>query len=293
MAEARSPATQDGPWAPPREEKAERGGIQSIERAFAILEEVARHREGISLADLSKRLGLHSSTAFHLVQTMVRLGYVRQMVESRRYRIGRPFFALASACLDEIELASLATPVLRALSEGSGETAHFAIRSGTDIVVIAKTPGGGAFQLTDRVGVVRPAYCTALGKILLAALEPAAFAHYLTTAILSAHSPKTIIDPEFLRDEIARVRDNGIAFDDGEFNAELRCLAAPVRDFTGTVIGAIGISGPHWRLSLPLIERLGQAVKAAASDLSAAIGAPPLAAGDYAEADTASARTAR
>jgi DNA-binding IclR family transcriptional regulator len=170
--------------APPAEEKADRGGIQSIERAFAILEEIARHRAGVSLAESSRRLGLHSSTAFHLVQTMVGLGYVRQMPDSRRYRIGRPVFALANACLDDIELTTLATPVLEALSASTGETAHFGVRSGGgEVVVVAKTPGAGAFQLTDRVGVVRPAHATALGKALLAALPPARFERYLAHAI--------------------------------------------------------------------------------------------------------------
>jgi len=75
------------------EEKA-RGGVQSIGRAFAILEEVARNRDGIGLADLSKRVGLHNSTTFHLVRTMVSLGYIRQIKDSKRYRIGRPLFAL-------------------------------------------------------------------------------------------------------------------------------------------------------------------------------------------------------
>ena len=78
--------------------------MQSIGRAFAIIEEIARNRDGIGLADLSKRVGLHNSTTFHLVKTMVSLGYVRQMKDSKRYRIGRPLFALAASALDEIEM---------------------------------------------------------------------------------------------------------------------------------------------------------------------------------------------
>jgi DNA-binding IclR family transcriptional regulator len=87
----------------------QRGGIQSLARAFAILEEIARHREGIGLADLSKRVGLHNSTAFHLAKTLVALGYVRQD-KDKRYRVGRPLFALAASCRDEIEMVNVATP---------------------------------------------------------------------------------------------------------------------------------------------------------------------------------------
>src|SRR5689334_15627105 len=100
----------------PGEAARERGGIQSLERAFAILEEVARSRDGITLAELSKRTGLHNSTAFHLVKTLAALGYVEQIRDSKRYRIGRHLFTLAAGALDEIALVRLATPVLEALT---------------------------------------------------------------------------------------------------------------------------------------------------------------------------------
>ena len=147
------------------------GGVQSIERAFSILEEIARSREGISLANLSTRVGLHNSTTFHLVKTMVSLGYVRQL-KDKRYRVGRPLFVLAANALDDVEMVSLATPILEDLSRETGEASHFAVRMGDAVVVIARTGGAGAFQLTGHMGVVRPAHCTALGKIILAALRP-------------------------------------------------------------------------------------------------------------------------
>src|SRR5215469_13595040 len=163
----------------PPPEAARGGGIQSLERAFGILEEVARNREGINLSELSKRVGLHNSTTFHLVKTMVMLGYIEQSPDSKRYRVGRRLFTLAASALDEIELVNLATPVLESLTRSTGECSHFAIRSGDDIVVLAKTAGAGMFQMVDRAGVVRPAHCTALGKVLLAALTPAQIESYL------------------------------------------------------------------------------------------------------------------
>ena len=121
-------------------------GLQSIGRAFAILEEVARNRDGIALADLSKRVGLHNSTAFHLVKTMVSLGYIRQIKESKRYRIGRPLFALAASALDEMEMVSMATPVLDDLSRETGESSHFAARMSDAVVVMARTPDRARFS---------------------------------------------------------------------------------------------------------------------------------------------------
>lgn len=254
-------------------EDRQRSGVQSLGRAFSILEEVARHREGIGLAELSKLVGLHNSTTFHLAKTMVSLGYMRQERDSKRYRVGRPLFALAASALDEIEMVNLATPILEDLSRETGESGHFAVRMGDSVVVIARTSGPGAFQLTDRVGVVRPAHCTALGKIILASLRPDQLKRFLERVELKPSTPKSITEPTVLLREIAEVRRSAIAIDDGEFNAEVRCIAVPVYNFTGDVIGALGISGPIWRMSDPVLKSRAKLVQAAAQRLSAEFGA--------------------
>ena len=251
----------------------QRVGVQSLGRAFGILEQVAHHREGIGLAELSKLVGLHNSTTFHLAKTMVSLGYLRQEKDSKRYRIGRPLFALAASALDEIEMVNVATPILEELSRETGESAHFAVRMGDAVVVIARTSGPGAFQLTDRVGVVRPAHCTALGKIILASLRPDQLTRFLERIDMKPSTKKSITDTAVLVREITEIKRTGIAFDDGEFNPEVRCVAVPVTDFTGQVIGALGISGPIWRLSNQALHNSAQIVQATANRLSAEFGA--------------------
>ncbi|MEZ5844705.1 MAG: IclR family transcriptional regulator [Hyphomicrobiaceae bacterium] len=250
----------------------ERTGVQSIERAFAILEEVARRRDGVRLAELARSLGLHTSTTFHLVKTMVKLGYLRQVSEDKTYRIGTLLFRLAGSALDDVEMSGLAAPVLERLSAATGETSHFAIRSGDDVIVLARTVGSGAFQLADRVGAVRPAHATALGKILLSGLEEDQLLAYLERRPPTALTPRTITDTQLLVHEIRVVGSKGIAYDDGEFNTEARCVAVPVRDFTGRIIGAIGISGAVWRLSLQALNEKTMHVQAAAGQLSVAFG---------------------
>jgi DNA-binding IclR family transcriptional regulator len=262
---------------PPREvddeaEGRQRVGVQSLGRAFAILEAVARHRDGIGLADLTRSVGLHNSTTFHLAKTMVALGYLRQAKDSKRYRIGRPLFALAASALDEIEMVDLATPVLEELSRETGESSHFAVRMGDAVVVIARTGGPGAFQLADRVGVVRPAHCTALGKIILASLSDDQLKRFLDRVELTPSTAKSITDASALRREVAEVRRSGVAHDEGEFNIEVRCIAVRVEDFTGQVAGALGISGPIWRQAGRGQQAKVKALQAAASRLSAAFG---------------------
>jgi DNA-binding IclR family transcriptional regulator len=247
--------------------------VQSLGRAFGILEQVAQHRDGIGLAELSRLVGLHNSTTFHLAKTMVSLGYLRQEKETKRYRVGRPLFALAASALDEIEMVNLATPVLEDLSRETGEASHFAVRMGDAVVVIARTSGPGAFQLADRVGVVRPAHCTAVGKAILASLQPDQLKRFIDRAGMKPSTPKSITESATLIRDIEEVRRTGIAVDDGEFNLEVRCLAVPVADFTGKIVGALGISGPVWRVSRQVLSSRAKIVAAAADRLGREFGA--------------------
>ncbi|MEZ5844367.1 MAG: IclR family transcriptional regulator [Hyphomicrobiaceae bacterium] len=261
----------DGP-AVDASDEGQRVGVQSLGRAFDILEAIARNREGINLADLSRLVGLHNSTTFHLVKTMVALGYIRQDGETKRYRVGRLLFALAAGALDEIEMVSLATPVLEELSRDTGECGHFSVLSGGAVMVIARTSGNGAFQMADRVGVLRPLHCTALGKAILAAMPAARAKEILSRATLSPATRKSITRVPVLMRELERIGESGIAFDDGELDLEVRCVAAAIRDFTGAVVGAIGISGPVWRMTDEALARHACAVATAARQLSGDFG---------------------
>ena len=252
--------------------KTQASGVQSLERAFSILEEVARAGEGIRLADLSKRVGLHNSTTFHLVRTMVSLGYIRQLPEDKSYRIGRPLFALAARALDETEMVSLGAPILEDLARSSGESSHFAVRSGDSVIVLARYSGPGAFQYVDRAGISRPAYATAIGKVLLAAMSADQFEDYLERMELKAFTDNTITSAEKLRSAIEEVRQTGVAYDDCELEPELRCVAVAVHDFSGRKIGAIGISGPMWRMTLQALNTHTATVRVAADRLSLEFG---------------------
>ncbi len=111
-----------------------------------------------------------------------------------------------------------------------------------------------------------------MGKVLLAALAPSQLERYLETCELRRFTAKTIIERDTLLREIEEGRRKGIAFDDGEFDAEVRCVAVPVWDFAGRVAGAIGMSGPMWRLSLQALQEKSKYVREAAAALSAELG---------------------
>lgn len=248
------------------------GGIQSLHRAFAILQAVVHSREGIGLADLSKEVGLHTSTTFHLAKTLVTLGVIRQEPDSKKYRIGTRLFSLAAGALDELELLSIARPVLKTLAEDTGESSHIAVRAGKEIYIIGHCDGTASIRLAERIGTARPPHATAIGKILLSGLDPEQFDKVVSSLTLNQITPKTIVDRDALKIEIDSIRRNGIAFDDGELSPDLRCLAAPVFDFRGQMIAAIGISAPMWRMGLNRVGSTSETVTNAATSLSALLG---------------------
>jgi len=253
----------------------ERGGIQSVERAAAILEAVAGRRDGIGLGELSAETGLHTSTAFHLIKTLTRLGFLVQVSENKRYRIGSRIFGLAAGARDENMLLALGTPILERLSSKTGQAAHLAIRSKQDIIVIARTEASGLLQLAGRSGATRPAHATAIGKVLLAAMSPDEFDRLILDLPLPRLTAQTLTDPKALRRQVEEVRRNGIAYDDRELDNDVRCAAVPVHDFSGRCIAAVGYSGPAWRLTAEFMEEKTQVLLAAATELSALLGYDP------------------
>lgn len=254
-------------------DKSEKGVIQSLSRAFALLEVIANEPRGMGLTELSGLTGLHSSTVFHLLKTMVGLGYLRQGPKNKNYFIGSRLFCLAASARSELTLVMAADPVLRELALATGDSCLFGIRAIDDVaIVVGKAEGNGVFQISDRLGGGRPAHCTGMGKVLLAYLPPDRLQLYLGTHELKAFTPNTITDRARLEAELAEICKSGIAFDDAEFHADLRCIAAPVRDFTHQVIGALAVSGPSWRLSMQALQARAGALRKAADELSARLG---------------------
>jgi DNA-binding IclR family transcriptional regulator len=248
------------------------GRIQSLKRASAILDAVARRPEGIGLSQIGAEVGLRPSTAFHLIRTLVSLGFLAQMPDSRRYRIGTRLFTLAAGALDETTLLALATPILERLSADTGYASHLAVRSRQEIIVIARTAATGLLQLAGHPGATRPAHATAIGKALLAAMPPAELDRLLRALPLPAFTPQTITDARTLRDEIEEIGRTGLAHDNCELDRDVRCIAVPVFDFAGRCTAAMGISGPAWRLVPAAVEKLAHRLRAAAADLSAQLG---------------------
>jgi IclR family acetate operon transcriptional repressor len=224
------------------------------------------------LAEISAQLGLNNSTVFHLIKTLASSGMVDQLSGSKQYKIGSRLFTLAAGAMNETAMLSLATPILERLSRDTGETAHLAVRSQNEIVVIAKTAAKGKLQLSGRTGVARPAHATAIGKVLLSEIPGEDRNIILKGLVLQRFTDKTITTKGALAKELDEILKRGIGYDNCEFDDDVKCVAMPVRDFAGRCVGAIGFSGPVWRMDPVQSRRKAEFLSKAAGELSISLG---------------------
>lgn len=236
--------------------------IQSLARGLKILELLALTEDGTGVTDLANQLSIDKSTASRLVQTLASYGFAEQDSETRRYHLGPQIVNLSRSALARMPLRDQAKPFLRQLMERTGECAHLAILAQGQTLYIDQVESPATLRVTTGVGTLAPLHCTALGKSLLA------FGNTPVPTELQAFTARTITAPDVLRMHLEQTRKQGYSIDDEEYSYDVRCIAAPVFDFRGKLVGAIGISGPAGRLSLERIPVAGAIVVELAQTLS-------------------------
>jgi IclR family transcriptional regulator, acetate operon repressor len=246
---------------------------RGADRVLALLVELAGHPEGAVLDDLARAVASPKSTVHRALACLTRSGLASR-VDVGRYALGDEFLRLAFAHHEARPDHLRTEPVLRALAERFGETAHYAVLDGAEVVYRAKAdPPAGAVRLTSTVGGRNPAHCTAVGKLLLAGLLPddAAVARWARGRRLERRTPRTLVDVGALAADLARTRARGYALDDQENEDGVCCLAvpAPLPAPAGRG-GAISVSALAYRTPLARLEAEAAAIARAA----AAIGRP-------------------
>ena len=250
---------------------------QSLERGLAILSAFGSDRSTAGVSELSRELGLSRSTTHRYIATLTSLGYLQQDAESKRYRLGPRVLDLGFAAINSMDIREISVPHLQALSDATGFTVNLAILDGPDVVYIerCRTSRSGQRQidLNLHVGSRLPAYCTGLGKALLAFLPEERFEEILDQEDLVARGPNTITGRVALRAEMERVRAMGLAVNNEELAYGLRSIAAPIRSSSGEVVAALNLAVHRSMVSIDdLIERYGPTVKRTAAAISEEIG---------------------
>jgi IclR family pca regulon transcriptional regulator len=250
---------------------------QSLERGLAILSAFGSDRSTIGVSELSRELGLSRSTTHRYIATLTSLGYLQQDAETKRYRLGPRVLDLGFAAINSMDIREISVPHLQALSDATGFTANMAILDGPDVVYIERCRTSRSRQreidLNLHVGSRLPAYCTAMGKALLAFVPADRLEAILDQTDLIARGPNTIVDRAALRAEMERVRTTGVAVNNEELAYGLRSIAAPIRSRSGDVVAAVNLAVHRSMVSMDdLIERYGPTVKRTADVISAEIG---------------------
>jgi DNA-binding IclR family transcriptional regulator len=255
-----------GPGGSGREDS---GPIQSVDRAAAILEILARDGEA-GVTEVARELGVHKSTASRLLAALDRRELVTQDTPRGRFRLGAGVVRLAGAAARRLDLVQESRPVCRALAGEVGETVNIAILSGRDALYLDQVAGPAALSPHNWAGQRIPLHATSDGKVLLAYLSANEIAEHL--APLQRFTDRTITTGSGLARALAGVRERGYATAVGELEEGLTAVAAPVRNADGRVVASISASGPSFRIPADRIPELAVCVRTAAADVSRRLG---------------------
>ena len=243
------------------------GGVQSIERAFGLLETLADAGGTMGLSQLANESGLPLPTIHRLLRTLVDLGYLRQEA-SRQYVLGPRLIRLGEA--SSHLLSTWARPHLASLVDELGESANLAMLDGDEIVYVAQAQSRQSMRMFTEVGRRVLPHCTAVGKAIMAEMPPAQVREILRRTGMPQHTATTVTDPEEFARQLVAVAELGYALDEGEQETGVRCVAVAVPD-TSTRL-AISVSGPAGRMTEELVARAVPLLTFAGRELSADLG---------------------
>jgi IclR family transcriptional regulator, pca regulon regulatory protein len=252
---------------------------QSLERGLAILSCFTPQRPVMGIADIADELGMSRSTTHRYVITLVALGYLEQGA-SRKYRLGLRVTDLGMSALNSTGLREHSRSPLRELRQSTSYTVNLSVLDGADILYIDRArsfrQGQSKIDLGLHPGSRLPAYCTAMGKVLLANLSENEQQDLLADVKLTKRGPNTITNRKALREELEEVRETGFAVNDEELAPELHSISAPVRNATGKVIAAVNMATHASMISLEeLVDALGPHLISTADRISVSLGYTP------------------
>lgn len=223
---------------------------QSSEKLLNILEMLSEQEEPVRLQDIARLVEMNTSTALRFITTLQKKGYVAQDFDTGRYFLTYKICAVASNVSSRKGLRDISVPFLRSVSHIFNESANIAEEHDMSVVYIEAVAGPKTMLMTtQRIGNIAPTHCTGVGKLLLLNYTEPQIDHLIATKGMTRFTDHTLTTKEELMAELEQVRRQDYAFDNEECESGARCIAAPVRDFTGKVIAGLSVSGPATRMT--------------------------------------------
>lgn len=249
-------------------ERVEDYHVRVLDRAIAILSELANRSDGLRVVELADAVRLHKSTVHRLLAVLTKNGFVEKKPRCQTYSLGWRLFELGMAASSHLNLLDAAKPCVNRLALETGETAHLGVLRERSLVSLLSAESQYSVRTPATVGRHTPLHCVSQGKAILAYLPAQNVEHILSGYPLKAFTRNTITDRERLLAELALVRERGYAVDNEEFEEGLRCIGAAVRNGAGLPIAAIGIAGPTFRVGGKVLPALSRQVTEVAAELS-------------------------
>ncbi|WP_306533632.1 IclR family transcriptional regulator [Geobacter sp.] len=247
--------------------------IQAVDHALDLLEQFHDDVDELGVTELSKRLKLHKNNVFRLLATLESRGYIEQNRVTENYRLGLKTLELGQTFIKQMGLLRQSRPVLEWLVKECNETAYVAILKEQSIVYLDVVETDLTVRVVPRVGSRLPAYSTAAGKVQIAYMPDEELEAFFPAKELKAFTPNTVTDRDVLKKHLKEVAEMGYAIDNEELDMGVRCVGAPIRDYTRRIIGAVSLSGPSMRFT---DERMGKEliplVRQAAEEISMKLG---------------------
>jgi len=229
--------------------------IHSVENAFYLLETLVANGLELGIAELCKKISLPKGTVHRLLGTLKNLGYIEQNPQNRKYYLTVKIFKLGTAVTDKIGLVQI-IPYMKEISRKFNETVNLAILDRDEIIYLYSMGSDNTLKLDLRIGSNQPAYCAAVGKVLLASLSEQELDGYLQRVKLKSYTPYTITSKKYLKKDLKLIRERGYSFVNEEYMVGVSCVAVPLKDNRGKVCAGLSFSVPTVRMDKEKLPQL-------------------------------------
>lgn len=241
----------------------------TVGRTLAVLDLVAEFGRPVRFAEILPRSGLPKATLYRFLQALTHQDMLAYDDAHQTYAPGMRLVRLAHAAWAQSSLAPIAREVMDELADALGQTVHLAQLDNGAVLYVDKRNAKQPVEMFAQSGKVGPAYCTGVGKAMLAHLPEGRLAAALARQSFYAHTPNTLTTPEALRAELGRIRERGYALDDEEHEAGIACIAAPILSGSGRLMGALSVTTTTATTSRAQLLALADPVRAAAARIAA------------------------
>lgn len=252
--------------------QSDRYRIHVIDRAAQILDCFGFDHQELSVSEIGAKTHLHRSTAHRILMALEYNDLIQQNPENGKYRLGIKLFRLGHQAVSHLNLREICRPFLTRVMEETKETVHLAVLDEDQVLYLDKVEGPHALRMPSRVGRRIPTYCTSLGKAMLSCLDDQEVKNVLGVQVLRPYTANTVKTLNRLLTDLRMIRKRGYAVDNEEIEIGLRCVGAPIKDYSGTMVGAISVAAPSARLSSQKISTVGRIVVATAEEISEKLG---------------------